>query len=59
MPGRGRPYLCAYRERETAVSRRLRALLRRLKDPRAINPIYVFAGGLTLVVPIWLLFLKS
>ena len=29
-----------------------------LRDPRRVNPIYVFAGGLTVVVPIWLLFLN-
>jgi hypothetical protein len=31
---------------------------RRLRDPRTINPIYVFAAGLSVVVPIWLLFLN-
>jgi len=47
------------------VSTRLESLLRhvatvrrRLRDPRMINPIWVFAGGLSLVVPIWLLFLN-
>lgn len=38
---------------------RFRAFLRRLNDPRTINPFYVFAGGLSVVVPIWLLFLKG
>ena len=29
-----------------------------LRDPRQVNPIIVFAAGLTVVVPIWLLFLN-
>ena len=32
--------------------------LARLRDPRMINPIYVFAAGLGVVVPIWLIFLN-
>jgi hypothetical protein len=32
------------------------SLERRLSDPRLINPIYIFAGGLSVVIPIWLLF---
>lgn len=39
--------------------RRLGALERRLADPRAINPIYVFAVGLSVLLPVWLLFLKN
>jgi len=39
-----------------AWSRRAESLARRLSDPRAINPIWVFAGGLSVVVPVWLLF---
>ena len=35
------------------------ALRRRLRDPRRINPLYVFAGGLTVLLPIWLLFLSG
>jgi hypothetical protein len=30
----------------------------RMRDPRLINPMYVFAGGLSVLVPIWLLFLN-
>jgi hypothetical protein len=37
-------------------SRLAESLARRLSDPRLINPIWVFAGGLTVVIPIWLLF---
>jgi hypothetical protein len=65
MPGHPSPYQFAD-GREARVStrlqtllRRLAALRRRLRDPRTINPFYVFAGGLTVVVPIWLLFLKG
>jgi hypothetical protein len=39
--------------------RRLGALERRLADPRAINPLYVFGVGLTVLLPIWFLFLKG
>jgi hypothetical protein len=39
-----------------AWSRLTEKLARRLSDPRAINPIWVFAGGLSVVVPVWLLF---
>jgi hypothetical protein len=31
-------------------------LAQRLSDPRRINPIWVFAGGLSVVLPIWLIF---
>jgi hypothetical protein len=41
---------------ETPKSRLMASLDRRLSDPRLINPIYVFAGGLSVVIPIWLLF---
>ncbi len=30
----------------------------RMRDPRLINPLYVFAGGLSVLLPIWLLFLN-
>ena len=30
-----------------------------LSDPRRVNPIYVFAVGLSVMLPIWLLFLRS
>ena len=39
-----------------AWSRLTEKLGRRLSDPRRINPIWVFAGGLSVVIPIWLLF---
>jgi hypothetical protein len=39
-----------------AWSRLAESLARRLRDPRMINPIWVFAGGLSVVVPVWLLF---
>jgi hypothetical protein len=39
-------------------ARNLAQNLIRMRDPRTINPIYVFAAGLTVVVPIWLLFLN-
>jgi hypothetical protein len=42
-----------------AFRRALATARRRLRDPRAINPIYVFAGGLTVLLPIWLLFLNG
>lgn len=42
-----------------AFRRALAALRRRLRDPRRINPFYVFAGGLTVLLPIWLLFLNG
>ena len=38
--------------------RQAAARLARLRDPRQINPAYVFAAGLSVVVPIWLLFLN-
>ena len=38
--------------------RRGAAEVARLRDPRLINPIYVFAAGLSVVVPIWLIFLN-
>lgn len=28
-------------------------------DARAINPIYVFAAGLAVLIPVWLLFLNK
>ena len=40
------------------VRRAAAARLRALRDPRRVNPIVVFAAGLTVVVPIWLLFLN-
>ncbi len=30
----------------------------RLRDPRQINPMVVFAGGLSVLLPIWFLFLN-
>jgi hypothetical protein len=36
----------------------LRRAASALRDPRRINPIYVFAAGLTVVLPIWLIFLN-
>ncbi|HUA51612.1 MAG TPA: hypothetical protein VMB81_05580 [Candidatus Sulfotelmatobacter sp.] len=36
----------------------LPARLARLRDPRLINPAYVFAAGLGVLVPIWLIFLN-
>ena len=44
--------------RETLL-RHAATVRRRLHDPRTINPIWVFAGGLTVLVPIWLLFLNG
>jgi hypothetical protein len=43
--------------RETLL-RHAATVRRRLHDPRTINPFWVFAGGLSVVVPIWLLFLN-
>jgi hypothetical protein len=37
----------------------LARLDKRLSDPRRIHPLYIFGGGLTLVIPIWLLFFYS
>jgi hypothetical protein len=42
----------------TWIRRVAAARLRALRDPRQVNPIVVFAAGLTVVVPIWLLFLN-
>ena len=39
-----------------AGARWMESLARRLSDPRKINPFYVFAGGLSVVIPVWLLF---
>lgn len=41
-----------------ALARIMRRLATAVRDPRRVNPAYVFAGGLTVVVPIWLLFLN-
>jgi hypothetical protein len=40
------------------LRRRTAECLARLSDPRAINPIYVFAAGLSVMLPLWLLFLN-
>jgi hypothetical protein len=46
------------RQAAASLVRNLAQSLVRMRDPRMINPIYVFAAGLTVVVPIWLLFLN-
>jgi len=37
-------------------SRAMARLVERLSDPRRIHPLYIFGGGLSVVIPIWLLF---
>jgi hypothetical protein len=46
------------RDRLRAGRPRVSSYLARLRDPRMINPAYVFAAGLGVMVPIWLIFLN-
>jgi len=46
------------RDRLRAGRQRVSVYLARLRDPRMINPAYVFAAGLGVMVPIWLIFLN-
>ena len=45
--------------RRESLLRHATTVRRRLRDPRMINPLWIFGGGLSVVVPIWLLFLNG
>ena len=63
----GHPHDRPQRARAGRIATRLAALTRRagselyrrVRDPRRINPFYVFAAGLVVLLPIWLLFLNT
>jgi hypothetical protein len=43
-------------ERTRPGSQVMTSLVERLSDPRRIHPMYIFGGGLSVLIPIWLLF---
>jgi hypothetical protein len=43
-------------ERARPGSWAMASLVERLSDPRRIHPLYIFGGGLSVVIPVWLLF---